>query len=76
MSENPNFGNQNPNFKNDLQKVLNFVKGLGVFGVIIVIGLYMATGTYQVGPDEEGVIKEKVGDMVNHEGIGDLRPKE
>ena len=47
---------ENPNFKEDLKKLLGFVKGLGIFGVVIVLGLYIATGIYTVGPDEEGVL--------------------
>jgi len=45
-----------PNIKNELQRVLKFVKGLGFFGIIIVLGLYLATGIYTVGPDEEGTV--------------------
>ena len=45
-----------PNIKNELQRVLKFVKGLGFFGIIIILGLYLATGIYTVGPDEEGTV--------------------
>lgn len=47
---------ENPDFKNDLKKMINFFKGLGIFGVLIVLGLYLSTGIYTVGPDEEAVL--------------------
>ncbi|BDU50392.1 FtsH protease activity modulator HflK [Haliovirga abyssi] len=46
--------------ENDLNQNVNnflkFVKGLGIFGVLIVLGLYLATGIYVVQPDEQAVI--------------------
>jgi membrane protease subunit HflK len=47
----------NNNFNpNDLKKVLKYVKSFGLLGVVIVLGLYLSTGIYQVGPDEKAVV--------------------
>lgn len=48
--------NKNSFNPDDLKKVLKYVRGFGVLGVAIVLALYLATGIYQVGPDEKAVV--------------------
>ncbi|MGM0509158.1 MAG: FtsH protease activity modulator HflK [Fusobacteriota bacterium] len=45
-----------PNMRKELEKIVKYVKGLGFLGIIIVLGLYLATGVYIVEPDEQGVV--------------------
>lgn len=47
----------NNNFNpNDLKKYFKYVRGFGLLGVMIVLVLYLATGIYQVGPDEKAIV--------------------
>ncbi|MEI6157544.1 MAG: SPFH domain-containing protein, partial [Atribacterota bacterium] len=38
-------------------KIFRFVKRLGYAAVVIVLGLYLLTGLYVVGPDEVGIVR-------------------
>jgi membrane protease subunit HflK len=47
----------NNNFNpNDLKSIFKYIRGFGLLGVVVVLALYLATGVYQVGPDEKAVV--------------------
>jgi len=40
----------------DLKKLINFIRKLGGFGLLILVAFYFSTGIYTVGPDETALV--------------------